>query len=125
LKSRLLTLEDFAVIKVNVQRSSDGAITGFKVSGHAGFAEYGEDIVCSAVSAIVLTAVGYAESVYNPKDEKGKRCFTEESGEVIWHCPKGLSGETQKIVNTVFDAMVYGLKQICENYGNKYLVVID
>jgi uncharacterized protein YsxB (DUF464 family) len=125
LKSRLLTLEDFAVIKVNVQRSSDGVITGFKVSGHAGFAEYGEDIVCSAVSAIVLTAVGYAESVYNPEDEEAKRCFTEKSGNITWHCPEGLSEETQKTVNTVFDAMVYGLKQICENYGNKYLVVID
>ena len=27
-------------------------ITGYKVSGHAGFAEEGSDIVCSAVSAL-------------------------------------------------------------------------
>ncbi len=29
-----------------------GRITDYKVSGHAGYAEAGEDIVCSAVSAL-------------------------------------------------------------------------
>ena len=32
-------------------------IVGFSVSGHAGYAEEGEDIVCSAVSSIIQTAV--------------------------------------------------------------------
>lgn len=36
---------------------SEGKLTGFRVTGHAGFAESGQDIVCAAVStAISLTA---------------------------------------------------------------------
>jgi len=31
----------------------DGRITGFSVSGHSGYAEAGQDIVCAAVSAVV------------------------------------------------------------------------
>lgn len=32
-------------------------IAGFKASGHTGYAEEGEDIVCAAVSAITQTAM--------------------------------------------------------------------
>ena len=39
-----------------------GRLCGFSVSGHAGFADAGEDIVCAAVSsAIQLTANGITE----------------------------------------------------------------
>lgn len=35
----------------------NGLLKGFKISGHAGFADYGKDIVCSAVtSSIMLSA---------------------------------------------------------------------
>ena len=36
-------------------------ITGFSVSGHSGYAEAGQDIVCAAVSAVV----GMAEATIN------------------------------------------------------------
>ncbi len=113
------------MIKVKVKRAEDGFIVGFKVNGHAGFAEHGEDIICSAVSAVVLTAVGYAEQLYNPKDEATLRCFTQESGLTAWHCPENITVEVRKKLETVMDTMVYGLKQISESYGNKYLVVFD
>ena len=34
-----------------------GAIVGFRIRGHAGFAAAGQDIVCAAASALVLSAV--------------------------------------------------------------------
>ncbi len=44
------------MIKAEFLRYS-GALVGFSVSGHAGAGEYGQDIVCSAVtSAVMLTA---------------------------------------------------------------------
>ena len=39
----------------------DGRITGFCVSGHSGYAEAGQDIVCAAISAVV----GMAEATIN------------------------------------------------------------
>jgi hypothetical protein len=35
---------------------SDGYIQGFDVSGHAGYGEEGEDILCASVSSAVLMA---------------------------------------------------------------------
>jgi len=45
------------MIRADFYESSDGFKKGFRVSGHAGFAEAGKDIVCSAVStAVSMTA---------------------------------------------------------------------
>ncbi len=40
----------------------DGALCGVRISGHAGYADYGQDVVCAAVtSALQLTANGITE----------------------------------------------------------------
>ena len=42
----------------NVRISRQGRwLRGFEISGHSGYAERGEDIVCAAISAISQTAV--------------------------------------------------------------------
>ena len=41
----------------------DGVITGFSVSGHAGFAEQGSDIVCAAVSSAAYMTVNTVTDV--------------------------------------------------------------
>lgn len=41
----------------------EGSLIGFESEGHAGYAEYGSDIVCAAVSAVLITAVNGLESV--------------------------------------------------------------
>ena len=40
------------MVSLEVTRNEQGMITGYRVSGHAGYAEEGEDIICSAVSAL-------------------------------------------------------------------------
>lgn len=40
------------MITVKVTRNGQGMITGYKVSGHADYAEEGQDIICSAISAL-------------------------------------------------------------------------
>jgi len=45
------------MIKVKVFSNDNGSISGLEVSGHAGFASYGYDIVCAGVSALVETCV--------------------------------------------------------------------
>ncbi len=48
---------------------SDGKLTGFRFSGHSGYAEAGEDVACAAVSSAVqltvnlLDALGFAPDV--------------------------------------------------------------
>ena len=44
------------MITVTVLREAENP-TGFSVTGHANRGEYGEDLVCAAVSAVVQTAI--------------------------------------------------------------------
>lgn len=44
------------MIRVNVNKK-DGKIKTIKVKGHAGYDEYGKDIICASVSSIVTTTV--------------------------------------------------------------------
>jgi len=112
------------MIEVKIQRAPDGLVERFEAKGHAGYAEAGKDIVCAAVSAVMLTAVGYAESIYNPKDLAEKVCYKEKDGYLMWQAPKLTQAERQILI-PVFDAMVLGLHQIRENTGKQYLVVSD
>ena len=42
----------------------DGVYYGFEEKGHAGYAESGDDIVCSAVSAMTMLIINAIEVVY-------------------------------------------------------------
>ena len=44
-------------------RRQDGALTGYRAEGHAGYAEAGEDIVCAAVSALTQSTLNGLQSV--------------------------------------------------------------
>ena len=44
-------------------RRPDGALTGYRARGHAGYAEAGSDIVCAAVSALTQSTLNGLRSV--------------------------------------------------------------
>ena len=55
------------MIRVRFKTDDDARITGFHLSGHAGAGEYGQDIVCAAVSsAAYMTANTILEIVNAP-----------------------------------------------------------
>ena len=45
------------MINVIVYKDVKGLIEGFSLKGHAGYAEYGSDIVCSAVSMLTINTL--------------------------------------------------------------------
>lgn len=47
------------MIKVRISYEGN-LITGFKVTGHAGYDVRGKDIVCAAVSSVVITSLNMA-----------------------------------------------------------------
>lgn len=56
------------MITANFLRSKD-FYTAFNIKGHAGYAEHGEDIVCSAVTSSVMTILnGITECANIPAD---------------------------------------------------------
>ena len=50
------------MITVKVFVDSDGEHRGFRISGHAGYGEAGEDIVCAAVSALAQNTINSIEA---------------------------------------------------------------
>ena len=50
------------MIKVTIYKNANSDTMGFYLSGHAGYADSGSDIVCSAVSALAITVVNSVES---------------------------------------------------------------
>jgi uncharacterized protein YsxB (DUF464 family) len=46
-------------------RSSGNRLVGFSISGHADYAEYGQDIACASVSSAVMLTVNTLSDVFH------------------------------------------------------------
>ena len=99
------------MIAVTVLRDGD-RISGFESSGHAGFADSGKDIVCAAVSILIINTV-------NSMEEFPGQVFGTESedGHIYCTLAKPYDQDAQLLLN----AMVFGLQNIRQEYGKKYL----
>ena len=47
---------------ITIQKNSKGWYKGFKCDGHAGYAEYGQDIVCAALSVLTINTINSIEN---------------------------------------------------------------
>ncbi len=93
------------MIKVTVYKTRRHDYVGFDVSGHAGYAEAGSDIVCAAVSALVITAINSIERF--TKDETS--CVSdEESGNITFRFSQSSSHDA----GLLLDSMILGLEEI-------------
>lgn len=102
------------MIKITFHKTRAGEYRGFICDGHAGFAAYGEDIVCAAVSALVINTINSLEEITGEKmdvtcDEKRGliRCLFREQP----------VKETSRVL---IDSLVLGLTRIEEQYGKKH-----
>jgi len=107
------------MIRVEILRDSKGNIYKFNIKGHAGFDEYGKDIICAAVSAISQTAVLGIEALKTVKIKK-----KIESGDLqIDIIDKGLPEDDIQL-KAILETMVLGLKDIEADYP-EYVRVMD
>jgi uncharacterized protein YsxB (DUF464 family) len=100
------------MIRAVVWRDKQGRISRFSVRGHANAAEYGQDIVCAAVSVLVTNAVNSAEHLL------GVCVATDdqiEPGRVECSIPV-LEGTNDDKLQLLFEAMVFGIRQVAEQY---------
>ncbi|WP_313128673.1 ribosomal-processing cysteine protease Prp [Anaerocolumna sp.] len=102
------------MIKVSMYNNAEGKIIGFSCSGHAGFAESGQDIVCSAVSVLVINTMNSIESFTRDTFEYKEN---EKSGMIDFKIVSELSNESSLLLNSLF----LGLQGIQEEYGQEYI----
>ena len=81
----------------------DGKYAGFRVDGHAGFSEEGQDIICAAVSVLSVNTVNSIELLTPDHVESG-----EEDGHLECHFPEGLSESGELLM----ESWILGMKQI-------------
>lgn len=109
------------MIRVVIYKSVN-KISGFHVSGHAGYGEEGTDIICAAVSAIVYTALGYMDEKLQQHDKR-RLVFEEKDGDIRWDRMTTIGTLFEKETDAVLEAMVIGCRQIEASYGTNYIRV--
>jgi len=93
-------------------RKRNTQYVGFLSQGHAGYAEAGYDIICAAVSVLVVNTINAIE-----RFTKDQFSVHEDDGQVELVLTNQVSKETALLLDT----MVLGLKDIQESYSDKYI----
>ncbi|MBV9104179.1 MAG: ribosomal-processing cysteine protease Prp [Candidatus Eremiobacteraeota bacterium] len=95
------------MVSVTTRRDSTKRLSSLSASGHSGWAQHGEDVVCAAVSAIVQTAwLGLREVAHVAVDAR----TGEGTLDLRWDAHTG--GEaTQAIVETAEIAIEHLARQ--------------
>ena len=95
-------------------RKKNGSYEEFISKGHAGYAEAGQDIVCAAVSALIINTVNSLEKFTDDKFD-----VQENDGFVSIHFRNNLSERAMLLM----DSLLLGLTEIAGSYNNRYLTV--
>lgn len=100
------------MITITVKKRN-GNYLEFVSKGHAGYAEEGQDIVCAAVSVLVINTVNSLETFTDDQFE-----VQEDDGYVSFHLQLRLLRGT-----LLMDSLILGLTEIEHSYNNRYLTV--
>ncbi len=103
------------MIRLSVSRP-DGRYRGFVLEGHAGYAQEGYDIICSAVSALAVNTVNSIEAFTDDG-------FDVEQKEDGGYLKLTLTDEPSDACCLLLDSLVLGMQNIQDAYGKEYLSV--
>ena len=94
-------------------------ITGFTVSGHSGYAEQGQDIVCAAISAVVAMTEATINDICGAK---AKVRVKDEQARITLTLPT--SCDEEETVQAVLSGMLVTLLSLKEDYPD-YIEVLE
>jgi uncharacterized protein YsxB (DUF464 family) len=102
--------------QITISRDRYHRYTGFSCTGHAGYAGYGEDIVCAGISILVINTINSLEKLtgdaFVADDD-------EEKGQITVSFKEAASHDAGILI----DSMILGLEGIRDSYGSKYLIL--
>ena len=94
-------------------------ITGFSVSGHSGYAEAGQDIVCAAISAIVTMAEATINDICGAK---AKVRVKEADARITLTLPA--TCEEEEAIQSVLAGLMLYLISLRDEYSD-YIEVLE
>ena len=105
------------MVSVIVEKNRNNEYVRFICSGHAGFDEYGKEIVCAALSMLVINTVNSIDSLTDCRLEVAD---DEADGKIDVVFPDASSREAHLLM----DSMILGIQGIIETYGEEYASLI-
>lgn len=105
------------MVKVTIYQNQDDVYYGFRMEGHAGFAAYGNDIVCSAISALVINTMNSIEQF---TDDEYDTVLDKETDIVSLNIK---SEPVSASAGLLLNSLVLGLSAIQSEYGKKYIKI--
>ena len=100
--------------KITIYRTRSGEYQKFICDGHAGYADRGNDIVCAAISALVINTVNSLEEIAK---EPLQVEADEEAGRISCSF---LKQPLQEASVVLMDSLALGLSRIAAQYGKKH-----
>jgi len=100
--------------KITFHKTKAGEYRGFACEGHAGYADYGQDIVCASISVLVINTINSLEEIAG---ERMEVAADEDTGTIRCSFVDLPLKETSKVL---MDSLVLGLTQIEQQYGKKH-----
>lgn len=97
-----------------IRQTKAGDYLGFTCTGHAGYAQAGEDIVCAALSVLSIHTVNAMEAQAGQK----MNVISNEGDGVL---DVSFSAPANEKTILFMDAYVSSLKNIAAQYGRKYV----
>ena len=91
------------MIKIKIGHASNNQVNFLEVTGHAGSAPYGKDLVCAAVSALLT---GGFNNLINHKDYELKL----DEGYALFKANAPVDAHDETVIETI----ICGLNTICE-----------
>ena len=104
------------MIKATVSKNENGVYNKICMKGHAEYADPGQDIVCSAVSVLVINTINsievYTDAEFDIETE-------EETGLIAFRLKHPANHDETLLI----DSMILGLQGIQNDYGKEFLIL--
>ena len=103
------------MIRIRVKRDGQNRVKRVLITGHANYGEYGNDIVCAAVSGISIGMANAIEQMF------GVQVHGEDDGDGKVDCvlPDQVEDpDTREKIGLLLEAMVVSLENVADAYSS-------
>ncbi|SFB67415.1 ribosomal-processing cysteine protease Prp [Butyrivibrio sp. YAB3001] len=99
---------------ITITKNSNDSYSSIECKGHAGYAEYGNDIVCSAISVLTINLINSIDSFTTDKYATEQ---DEKKGLIVIRFLEEPSHDADLLIKSY----ELGVESIFQQYGKKYL----
>jgi len=104
------------MIKGTFKRNDSGRIISYEITGHADAGEYGNDIVCAAVSVLAISTVNGIDSLAGVKPIV--KSNEDEGGYLYVELPSNSTQEQSNIIQILLENLLLGMQSVQEQYND-------